>query len=242
MNLLNKVILCLVIILASISLFAQGNTSNIIIQTNVDSAGLFFDNEFIGTGNNFQVQKEKGVYIITLVENLNDWNAEVIFDTIFTEDNQEIIKTINFNNEIVVNTNPEDVVVIESDSLVGFTPLLIEAGFKDLKLEKPDYTSEYVTSNQISEGEIPQLDYIGQPPSKQFYGSTLFSILLGTAVVLGATTAYLKLEADNTFEEYKITGDENLIEKVNHYDSISAVTFVAMELNVGFLIYFFLSN
>ena len=242
MNLLNKVILCLVVILASISLFAQGNKSNIIIQTNVDFAGLFFDNEFIGTGNNFQVQKENGVYIVTLVENLNDWNAEVIIDTIIVENNQEIIKTIKFKNEEVVNTNPEDVGVFESDSLVGFTPLLIEAGFKDLKLEKPNYTSEYVTSNQISEGKIPQLDYIGQPPSQQFYGSTLFSILLGTAVALGATTAYLKLEADNTFEEYKITGDENLIEKVNHYDSISAVTFVAMELNVGFLIYFFLSN
>ena len=242
MNLLNKIILNLVVILASISLYAQEDKSSIIIQTNVDSAGLFFDDEFIGMGNNFQVQKEKGIYTITLVENLDSWNAEIIIDTILVENNQEIFKTINFNNETLVNTEPEDVGVFESDSLIGFTPLLIEAGFKDLKLEKPFFTSEYITSTEISKGEIPQLDYIGQPPSKQFYGSTLFSILLGTAIALGATTAYLKLEADNTFEEYKITGDEGLIEKVNHYDSISAVTFVAMEINVGFLIYFFLSN
>ena len=46
--------------------------------------------------------------------------------------------------------------------------------------------------------------------------------MLGTAIALGATTAYYKLEADDLYEEYKITGDPGLVDNIEHYDDQSA--------------------
>jgi hypothetical protein len=59
-------------------------------------------------------------------------------------------------------------------------------------------------------------------------------------VALGVTTAYLKLEADDKFAEYKITGDPALLEQTNKLDTLSAVTFVALQINFGAIIYLFL--
>jgi len=75
---------------------------------------------------------------------------------------------------------------------------------------------------------------------RNFFDKTLFKILIGTMVALGVTTAYLKLEADDKFAEYKITGDPALLEQTNKLDTLSAVTFVALQINFGTIIYLFL--
>ena len=142
----------------------------------------------------------------------------------------------------IVNTIPEDVYVYEKDSLMGFTPALIETGFSKLELEKPDYSSISVTADIVESGTKPELKYIGEPPKEPFYGSALFTILLGTAIALGATTAYLKLEADDNFEQYLITGDPELLEQVDNYDVSSGATLVAFELNVALIIFLFLAE
>ena len=66
--------------------------------------------------------------------------------------------------------------------------------------------------------------------------------MLGTAIALGAATAYYKFEADNLYEEYKITGDPGLIDNIDHYDDQSAGTLIAMEICVGAIIYFLLAD
>jgi len=242
MNLLNKITLIFVIIISVNNLNAQDDKTNIFIQTNVDSAGLFIDNNFIGVGNKFNVQKVAGIYTITLVENLSNWNAEVINDTIIVENKQEIFRNVNFKDEKLINTKPEDVRVFESDSLIGFTPLLLDNEFKNLTLEKPDYVNLSVIPEEISGGQIPELKFNGEPSKKEFYGSTLFSILLGTAIALGAASANYKLEADNLYEQYKISGDPGLVDNIDQYDGQSAGTFIAMEICIGALIYFFLAD
>ena len=63
---------------------------------------------------------------------------------------------------------------------------------------------------------------------------------MGTMVALGVTTAYLKLKADDKFAEYKITGDPDLLEQTNKLDTLSAITFVALQINFGTIIYLFL--
>jgi hypothetical protein len=60
--------------------------------------------------------------------------------------------------------------------------------------------------------------------------------------VFGATTAYYKLEADDKFDEYKITGNPELVDEIDNYDLISAATLVALEVNIGLIIYFFLTD
>ncbi|MDH3268417.1 MAG: hypothetical protein OEM46_06140 [Ignavibacteria bacterium] len=242
MNLVIKRTLLLFFVSSFCILYAQDSCTDFTIQTNAESAGLFIDDKFIGMGNEFQIELEPGVHSIQIFEDLKKWNTEIITDTIKIEYSKEIFLTYNFNDRSLLNTSPQDVTVFEKDSLVGFTPLLLNEGFKELKLEKPDYKSLYITEEQISRGEIPELLFTGQPPKQQFYGSTLFTILIGTAIALGATTAYYKLEADDKFEEYKRTGNPELVDEVDNYDLISAATLIAFEVNIGLFIYFFLAE
>jgi hypothetical protein len=242
MNLSIKIKLLVVTLVILFNAYAQDNKSTITIQTNVDSAALFIDNNFVGVANKFQIEEKIGIHSLLLIDNLKRWNAETIEDTIEIKDTKELFLSYNFKSQTLLNTNPQDVRVYENDSLIGFTPILLEAGFKNLSLEKPDYTSLIVTYKEINKGQIPKLQFDGEAPKKKFYGSTLFTVLLGTAIALGAATAYYKLEADDLYEEYKVTGDPGLVDNIDHYDNISAGTFIAMEICVGGLIYFFLTN
>ena len=141
-----------------------------------------------------------------------------------------------------MDTDPQDVYVFSNDSLIGYTPLYLKPGFKSLVLEKPDYLSKEITFDEISLNEKIKLDFIGEENNGSFYESTIFKVLVGTAIALGAATAYFKLEADNRFEEYKITGDPELLNQTDRLDIISGVSFVALQINFGLIIYLFLSE
>lgn len=241
MNSLNSKILFLSLFILCNS-FAQTNSIQLLIQTNRDSTGFFIDNKFIGVGKNLTLNIEAGTHTIYLVESIKQWDAEIIKDTILVEGINQLNLEYNFNEKFLVNTVPQDVSVYEKDSLMGFTPAYIESGFTDLQLKKLNYQNINVSFNEIAGGDKPELIFTGEPPETPFYGSALFTLLLGTAIALGATTAYLKLEADDKFEEYSITGDPELIDEVNQYDVASATTLVIFELNVALIIYFFLTE
>ena len=59
-------------------------------------------------------------------------------------------------------------------------------------------------------------------------------------VALGATTAFFKLKADNRYDEYRQSGDPSLLDQTNRLDLVSGITFVALQINFGLIIYFFL--
>ena len=242
MNLVTKEILAILFATSFCILYAQDTTLILTIQTNAENAALFFDDKFIGVGSEIQVETKPGIHLIQVVSNLKEWNAEIITDTINTEDSESLFLNYDFNAQLILNTIPQDVSVFERDSLVGFTPILLEESYNEIKLEKSYYQSIKVTQEEISKGKIPELLYTGHPPEQHFYGSTLFNILLGTAIALGATTAYYKLEADNKFDEYKITGNPELIDDVDKYDLLSGATLIALEVNFALIIYFFLAD
>ena len=242
MNFQIKKILLLCLILAFCIVYAQENSTKLIIETNRDDAGLFFDDKFIGTGNQFSLDVESGLHTIYISENIRDWDAEIIMDTIDVEHANQLKLDYTFKEKILINTVPQDVSVYEKDSLIGFTPASIESGFTELQLKKVDYQNVNVSFSEVSRGEKPELMYNGEPPKTPFYGSTLFTVLVGTAIALGAATAYYKLEADDLYDEYLITGDQGLLDNIDHYDGQSAGTLIGMELCVGAIIYFFLTE
>ena len=87
-----------------------------------------------------------------------------------------------------------------------------------------------------------RLEEAGIQNGKSFYEKGLFKYLIGGLVVLGGTTAYFKLEADKKFEEYQLTGSNNLLDETRRYDLISGITFGALQINFGILLYYFLSE
>ncbi|MGB5287753.1 MAG: hypothetical protein WBQ32_06810 [Ignavibacteriaceae bacterium] len=219
----------------------QDCKAKVSIQTDVDDAKLFIDDIFVDDGNNFITELDSGLHIIQITENLWKWNSDSIRDTINILDCSDVNLIYSFKEIILLDTDPQDAYVFKNDSLIGFTPLLLEQGQGEYILKKPDYSTKTINFEEISAGEKPELKFLGHEKNESFYNTTLFKVLVGTALALGATTAYYKLEADKKFDEYQITGNPDLLEQTDRYDVVSGVTFVALQINFGLILYLLLS-
>ena len=242
MNLLTKILFSFLLILLFKQSFAQGCKATLYINSDLDEINIFINEDFAAETNNFQTEIELGNYIVTVTENSKKWNAKSFSDTINVTDCKEITLNYSFKDEVLLDTEPQNVYVFRNDSLLGYTPLLVKSNFKSLLLKKPDYSSREITFDEFNANDKIKLDFIGEENDGSFYESTIFKVLAGTAVALGAATAYFKLEADNRFDEYKVTGDPDLLKQTDRLDVISGVSFVALQINFGLIIYLFLSD
>ncbi len=143
-------------------------------------------------------------------------------------------------NEILLNSSPQDAYVFQNDSLIGNTPIFVQNRITNFTLRKKGYADMNILFDQIKPGQIFPLNFVGFEKEKSFYEKDIFKILTAGIVVLGATTAYFKLEADNKFKEYENSGNNNLLDETRKYDLISGITFAALQINFGLLLYYFL--
>lgn len=242
MNLLIKISFIIFISFCFNSAFSQNCKAKLSIEVDVEEAKLFVNDEYIGIGNNFITELDTGTHIIYVTDNLWKWNSKSVRDTIHITDCEEMNLNYHLDKKILFNTIPSDVYVFNDDSLIGFTPLLMEDIQGNYLLKKPDYQNLKVDLQDIKDGENPRLDFIGEIPGESFYESTMFKVLVGAALALGATTAYFKLEADKSFDQYQVTGDPGLLDKTDRYDVISGISFVALQIDFGLILYYFLTD
>jgi len=241
MSLSIKILFILIITSGLYSAFSQNCRASVFIKTDLEDAKLYIDDDFIAKGDSFKVDLQVGEYSIYIVENLWSWNSRCAKDTIAILDCSDVQLSYFFETRLV-DTQPQDAGIYSKDSLIGFTPLLLEQGKGEYLIRKNDYLDKTIDFQEISLGEKPQLQFIGQEKGESFYESTLFKVLVGTAVALGATTAYYKLEADKKFDEYQLTGNPDLLDQTDRYDIVSGVTFVALQINFGLILYLFLAD
>lgn len=242
MNSLTKSILIL-ILFSGIFLqsYSQDCKGTLIIKTDREESLIFLNDEMIGRGN-IQIELEEGNYEIIVKEGSNTWENKNLTGSVELKECNHQTLTFNFNDEIYLQTNPQDVAVFSNDSLIGYTPLYLANNFSNLQLRKPGYENKLISLDEVEKNKALTLDYIGKIKETSFYERDLFKYLLAGIVVLGGTTAYFKLKADQKFEEYEITGEQKLLDETERYDLISGITFTALQINFGALIYFFLDE
>ena len=243
MNLLNKVLFTfLLFVLFTAEYYSQDCVAELIIESDIEGVEIFINNISVGVGSPLSAELENGNYVVTVNENSDRWDARSFTDTLHITDCDSIKLNYNFRSEVILDTEPQNVYVFNKDSLIGFTPLFIPVDLEKLHLQKPGYLGKEVYPDEIYSLQKITLDYIGEEKKESFFEGTLFKLLVGSVVLLGASTAYIKLEADKKFEEYLITSDEELLDQTNRLDVISGVTFVAMQINFGFIMYLFLTD
>jgi len=242
-NLSNKKLFTfLLFVLFIAEYYPQDCTAKTIVEADIEGVEIFINNISVGVGRHLKIELDKGDYVITANENSDRWDARSFSDTLHIIDCNEIKLNYYFRSEVLLDTEPQNVYVFNKDSLIGFTPLLIPVDLETLHLQKPGYLGKEVYPDEIYSMQKIKLDFIGKERKESFFKGTLFKVLVGSAVLLGAGTAYFKLEADKKFDEYLITGDEELLDQTNRLDVISGVTFVAMQINFGFIMYLFLTD
>jgi hypothetical protein len=143
--------------------------------------------------------------------------------------------------KVYLQTDPDDVYVLKNDSLVGHTPLSLSPLLGQIQLIKPEYSNISINLHDY-DGNLVKLKFTGKKSNESFYKSTAFKLFIGGIVALGAVTAYFKIKADNRFADYQINPDPGLLKKIQRYDLISGITFAAVQINFGLIIYYLLSN
>lgn len=239
MNLFIKIILVLI----SIELvFAQDCISKLIIETDLQLVNIFINDSLVCDSSYYETELADGSYKILVMENSDRWNAKTYIDSISLKICEERKLTYSSGSKVYLDSNPQDVYVFEGDSLLGNTPMFIGNFYNELKLSKPGYEEKVISKNQLMENSLVSLKFIGTQKEEPFFYSTTFQILACTALALGAFSAYYKLKADDTFDEYQFTGDHALLDKTNRYDLISGITFTALQINFGYVLYKFLTE
>ncbi|WP_041294112.1 hypothetical protein [Ignavibacterium album] len=239
MNLSTKIILFF--ILPVFSILAQDCHNVLKINSDITEANIYLNDSLVSDNGKIELELQDGEYILVANEISDRWNSKSFSDTISISGCEQKNIYYYFKTETLLESIPEDAYVFANDSLIGFTPLKVPNDFRELRITKPGYLEQKIFLSENSP-KLVKLDFNGSIKSEPFVNTTMFKVLTGSAIVLGAVTAYFKLEADDKFDEYRFSGNKKFLDETNRYDTISGISLALFQINFGYIIYRFLAE
>ncbi len=211
------------------------------IYSDIPDVNIFINDSLLSEMDTIEIELADGVYFVRAEETSDRWNSKSFSDTIYLSECETKILNYNFNTDLLIETVPSDAYVFVNDSLIGFTPIKVPSNLNEMKLLKPGYLEKkvFLLDNEIQKIE---LDFNGTMKTEPFVNTTMFRFLTGSAIVLGAVTAYFKLKADDKFDEYRFSGDKKFLDETNRFDTISGISLALFQINFGYIIYRFLAE
>lgn len=88
--------------------------------------------------------------------------------------------------------------------------------------------------------KIERIEFAQIDRNNGFFKSTTFKLMLGSAVLLGGTAAYFKIQGDKKYESYLMNKDNHTLTEVDRYDLYSGIAFGLLQINFGYLLYKFI--
>jgi hypothetical protein len=210
------------------------------IETNRESALIFINDQAIGYGK-IRTEVELGRYYITVKKNLKRWNEHEINDSVTIKlCDKEYLISYNLFEKLYLDTKPQDASIYIYDSLMANTPNFVSVNqFHTVSLRKNGF-SKSIHSSELSDYNTIPLEIPIPERNEVFSESDWFKILVGSATILGAATAYFKIKADNRYDEYLSSRDQKKLDEVNRFDLYGGIAFGLLQVNFGYLIYKFL--
>ncbi|OGU62669.1 MAG: hypothetical protein A2V66_04235 [Ignavibacteria bacterium RBG_13_36_8] len=218
-------------------IYSQDCVFTLYINSNRTDAAIYINNKLVGTGST-EVTLEIGKHQIRLKESERRWGAQLITDTVEILD-CDITKYLNYNfeNEMYLDSYPQDAAVTKNDDVIGYTPLSLFPQKGLYELSKSNFESKLIELTEISSVNPIQLNFTGEINKTNFVESVWFKVMLGSAVAFGATAAHFKIQADKKYDQYLETNDRKYLDETNKYDLYSGIAFGALQVNFGVLIY-----
>lgn len=229
------------------------------VRADVDSALVYIDGSFVGTTPMSVPGLTPGLHIVHVAHpDVPSWHAPSVTDTVIVEPDTRLERFYALRPWRTVRSVPSGAEVLLGGSVTGTTPFLLPpealTDQDSLTLRHPLYRTTTVPVDAAG-GEVPlitlePLDGGGhgaspmpvevQMPSPP---SSTGLIISGIATIaFGTASAYFKVAADRTSEEYLKTRDPALLHRRDQLDTSAAVSLAGMQVSLGFLVYFFLSR
>lgn len=182
-----------------------------------------------------------------------DWNAVTKTIAIPARGVQAIFR-VQLPVKVVINSNPFGAEVFDGDSLIGTTPcvytLLDER--KELIIRKAKYenTSVVLEKKNISaiNADLQLLPSVALENRVTEYSSTFrlpkSSIMVtgGVGLAAGVTSVLLKRHANNLYDQYRTTGNPELLSGTHRYDIYAGIALVLLQASLGYLVYLFMGE
>jgi len=233
---LNKASLILIILL--ITNISGQNICKVTVKSNSPKAAVFINNQLKGVGKTIYFSLNIGHYNLRIVHNLNEWDSQTFARKLNIIPGSKNIK-LNFHfNNLLINSIPQDALVLQNDSLLGFTPLRLSL-LKDniLTIQKEGFKPKKINLNNTTPIKLFKLNDRAPKENVPFFKSKTFPFLIASAIILSGTAAYFKITADNKYSEYLTDYSPSRLRIVNKYDLISGIALGILEINIGYLIY-----
>ena len=231
-----------ILLMLGVNLSAQDCKSILKIETNDSTSLIYLNDSFIGEGS-ITTEVEKGEYIVLVRESLVKWNGYDLSDTIIVNEcGKEYTSVYNISKKIFIDSQPQNASIIVNGTTIGYTPKFIDAVPRNsLQLQKGSSIRE-VNFNSLFENKIQVIDFKPGIKTQSFTDSPWFKVLLGSATALGASAAYFKLKADKKYDNYLINKDRSTLDEVDRFDLYSGIALGLLQVNIGYLIYKFLTD
>ncbi len=221
--------------------FAQDCKSTLVITTTNSNSAIIVGNSLTAKGSGSFILP-KGKYNILIKESAEKWDGFEIEDSITIDEcGKSYSRNYEIGKMIFIDSTPQNAEVRFENSIIGYTPAFVnDYKIPSIKIVKGD--KQIQLSNQLEYVKPIDLGIAPIKNGKAFIETPLFKWLLGSAFILGGTSAYLKIKADQRYDDYKLSKNKATYDEVKQLDLYSAVALGFLEINFGYLIYRFLTE
>ncbi len=208
-------------------------------------AEVFLGDSLLGT-TPMRLRRSLARDVLCYFPSRDTWNGQVRALPEELPDAQSGVVILHFDREILLRSLPHGAAVFRGDSLLGYTPLRVDAEGGPLRVDALHHTGVDWDPGSVTRSEYlliltPSDDATAGNVS--FHGNTWrlppADVLLpaGVGLLAGIAAVILKQKADAEYEEYLATGEEELLSQTKKYDIYAGISLALLQLGLGYFIY-----
>lgn len=232
--------------------------SAVMIATNIPGAEVFLNGVAAGRTPLMLDTLQPGVYRLVIAHPQGEnWLVDTIHDTLAVTHGESKTLSYTFEERLLLTSDPFGAAVYSGDSLLGTTPLVLQADVASVRaelfLQKAGYerTRVDLRNRATPMTPIPLQRAILSGPEQDVVAGELYRpgraplrlYLTGAGAILaGGAAAYFKVRADNAYADYRTTANPAFLSKTNRLDTAAAIALVATQVSLGLFSYFLLTE
>lgn len=232
-------------VLSSIS----AQNKKISIHSNIDSAYVFINNQFIGyTPLNDIILPNDTINLLITDENVLNWSTQKINKNIIVNKDTTIL--IYFKHKLFINTIPDNAEIFLNDKIIGKSPLFIlydMSTSNKIEIKKENFNTVSLKTDSIFSKtlliELQELSIDQEKKQKKIKSNNNMTeyIIIG-GIISGIISGYSKMRADHYESEYNNNKSKTNKEKVYLYDTISNISLIIFECSLISVSYLLLKD
>lgn len=232
----------------------QSDSATLSVRSDLNGVRVLLDSVLLGITPIEPIGITHGKHILRFVHpEDNIWLHPAIVETIQINPSDNIERIVSFPSLYHIISEPYGATIILNDSIVGTTPLrlVLEGEMHMIKFTMDGY-AEAIVPLPSGGGIVNQK--MKSLRDKDNNGLSLFLadhqsqnylphyIATGTAVAAGSAAAYFKIKADKYYKEYRRTGDNATLNRIERLDLASGISLAVCEISLIIVSYLLFSQ